>query len=73
MSSYAPDRHRRQIRESIDVGEYGLATDELAASILESGQTIRPDIARLVEQLAAMMGLDDAEHTAVATLRAHLH
>jgi Cu2+-containing amine oxidase len=69
-----PDRHRRQIREFIDVGEYGLATDELAASFLESGQAIPHNVARLVEQLADTMGLTDSdEHAAVAALRAHVH
>jgi hypothetical protein len=70
---YASDHHRQQIREFIDVGEYGLAADELAAGILESGRPVPPDIVRLVEQVTVTMELDDHEYAALAALRAHVH
>ena len=46
---------RDQVREYIDVGEYGLALDDLAAIYLDSKIPIRPEIFVLFERLATKM------------------
>ena len=63
----------KQARTFINVGEYGLALDEIAYAYLDSGKTMPPDMFETFEKLAAMMGLaQDAEFEGVARLRANL-
>ena len=47
--------YRDQIREYIDVGEYGLALDDLAGIYLDSKTPLRPGILALFERLATKM------------------
>ncbi len=61
----------KQGRTFIDVGEYGLALDEIAYAYLDAGRTMPPDMFETFEKLATMMDLaQDAELEGVARLRA---
>jgi len=61
----------KQARTFIDVGEYGLALDEIAYAYLDAGRTMPPEMFDTFEKLATMMGLaQDAEFEGVARLRA---
>lgn len=60
-----------QARTFIDVGEYGLALDEIAYAYLDSGETMPLEVFQTFEKLATMMDLaQDAEFEGVARLRA---
>ena len=61
----------RQSRTFIEVGEYGLALDELAYAYLDSGKNMTAGLFKTFERLAAIMELEgDAEYGGVARLRA---
>ena len=61
----------KHARIFINVGEYGLALDEIAYAYLNSGRTMPPDMFETFEKLATMMDLaQDAEFEGVARLRA---
>lgn len=70
-ASATDDWDGKQARTFIDVGEYGLALDEIAYAYLDSGRTMPPDMFETFEKLATMMDLaQDAEFEGVARLRA---
>jgi hypothetical protein len=52
---------RDQARKYIDVGEYGLALDDLAAIYLESKSPVRPEILALFEKLAIKMEMQSGD------------
>lgn len=58
-----------QVRVYIDVGEYGLALDDLADRYLEAKKLLPPDIRGLFDKLATRMGMKSGdEWRAVAEL-----
>ncbi len=60
-----------QVRKYIDVGEYGLALDDLADIHLATGKPIPPDRRALFDTLAMKMGIRHGdEWQAVAAIRA---
>jgi len=63
--------NRQQVREYIDVGEYGLALDDLADIHLTTGKPVPADIVQLFDALALKMGMKQGdEWQAVAEIRA---
>ena len=61
----------KQGRTSIEVGEYGLALDEIAYAYLDSDKTVPTELLNIFERLASMMDLEkDPEYDGVARLRA---
>jgi len=63
--------NRQQVREHIDVGEYGLALDDLAGIHLKTGKPVPADIVQLFDALAMKMGMKQGDGwQAVAEIRA---
>jgi len=63
--------NRQQVREYIDVGEYGLALDDLADVHLKTGKPVPADIVQLFDALAMKMDVKQGdEWQAVAEIRA---
>jgi hypothetical protein len=59
-------------RTFIEVGEYGLALDEIAYAYLDAARTMPPDIFEMFEKLAMMLDLaQDPEFAGVARIRAN--
>ncbi|HTW73267.1 MAG TPA: hypothetical protein VME47_25540 [Acetobacteraceae bacterium] len=66
-------RRREHIREFIDVGEYGLALDELAGEMRRSTRPVPAEAASLVERLATELGIDaNDEYSNLSAFRAHV-
>ncbi len=62
----------KQGRTFIEVGEYGLALDEIAYAYLDAGRAMPLDIFETFEKLAMMMDLaQDPEFDGVARIRAN--
>ncbi len=54
--------HRRYVREYIDVGEYGLALDNLAYIFIRlAAKPLPTEIRELFEKLALKMGISDGD------------
>jgi hypothetical protein len=62
---------RRQVREYIDVGEYGLALEDVAYIYLQSApKPLSAEIHRLFDELAVKMGMKEGdEWRGVAKIR----
>jgi len=70
-ASAIDDWDGKQGRTFIDVGEYGLALDEIAYAYLDADRTMPPEMFKTFEKLATMMDLaQDAELEGVAKLQA---
>ncbi len=55
----------------IEVGEYGLALDEIAYAYLDGGKTMPAELFNVFEKLASMMELEkEPEYEGVARLQA---
>ena len=57
MSAATPGTSRAQIREYIDVGEYGLALDDMACIALESGKPVTVGLRQLFDTAANLMAI----------------
>ena len=61
----------KQGQTFIDVGEYGLALDEIAYAHLDNGKAMPTELFRIFDKLATIMELEtDSEYDGVARIRA---